>query len=101
MKIAYIAGPYRGKNAFEIDQNIHNARKIAAKYWKLGYAVICPHSNSAHMDGIVPDSDFLEGAMEMLRRSDVVVFCPNWRLSEGTNLEREEALHLGKHIIYE
>lgn len=57
-EVVYIAGAYRGKNIHEITKNINAAREAAIKYWKKGYTVICPHSNSALMDGSVPDEFF-------------------------------------------
>ena len=101
IKLAYIAGPYRAATLHEIYANIRLAGKYAEKYWKLGYAVICPHMNTAFMDGIVPDSLFLDGDKEMLRRCDIVVMMPNWRSSNGASAERSLALQLGKEIIYE
>jgi hypothetical protein len=63
LKIAYVAGPYRAKTKIGIILNILRARKVAKELWKMGYAVICPHSNSALMDGIAPDEAFLNGGI--------------------------------------
>lgn len=101
MKVAYIAGPYRGKTHYEIEQNIRAAEAVAIKYWKLGYAVICPHKNTAHFDGLATDDIWLEGDLELLRRSDVIVMMPNWAFSDGARTEYSEAMDFGKEIIYE
>jgi len=90
MKIAYVAGPYRGKskikliNQLQVMRNIIAARKVAKELWKLGYAVICPHSNTALFDGIVHDQTFLDGDIEILKRCDIIVLIGGWTNSRGT-----------------
>jgi hypothetical protein len=89
MKLAYVAGPYRGKsknriiNRLQVISNIIEARKVARELWKMGYAAICPHSNSALFDGIVRDDVFLWGDLEILKRCDIIVMVPNWLSSSG------------------
>ena len=61
MKIAYIAGPYRAKTYSEIDLHILNAQQVAIQLWQIGYAVICPHKNTAHFEGLAPDNIWLKG----------------------------------------
>jgi hypothetical protein len=101
MRIAYIAGPYRAATKEGIDANIERARDVAIKWWKRGYAAICPQANSAHMDGEVPDEVFLEGTMEMMRRADVVVMMDGWLDSKGAVAELIEARKLGKDVLYD
>ena len=101
MKIAYIAGPYRAPTVYELTQNIQRAREAAAEFWRMGYAVICPHLNSGLMDGIIPDDIFLAGDREFMRRmrpGDVFVLLPGWDKSEGTKTEMNLALSLGLTI---
>ncbi len=98
MKIAYIAGPYRSATVYETTRNIQRAREVAAEFWRMGYAVICPHLNSALMDGVVPDSFFLAGDREFIRRmhqGDVFVLLPGWSKSDGARAELELAHSLG------
>ena len=87
MKIAYVAGKYRGKAPSDIYDNIAKARDVAIKLWKLGYATICPHLNTQFMDGIVPDDSFLKGDLEIIERCDLVVVVDNWEDSEGAKAE--------------
>ena len=101
MQIAYIVGPYRAKTIYEIKENIRRAEQYAVKYWQLGYAVICPHKNSAFFDGIVPDQSFLDGDIEIIKRCDIVVMTPGWEKSSGSVNELEFAKELGLTIIYE
>ena len=79
--VAYISGPYRSTEGINgIQENITRARNVATKYWRKGYAVICPHMNSAMMDGI------------MMR---------GWECSVGSVVEHDLALKLHMKIEYE
>jgi hypothetical protein len=91
MKIAYISGPYRADSPNGIYHNIQKARKVAIKYWGKGYAVICPHLNTAFMDGACPDHVWLEGDVEILKRCDLVVMMKGWEKSEGARHEYKVA----------
>jgi len=91
LKVAYVAGPYRADTIYGVAQNIQKARAVALRLWKLGYAVICPHSNTAFFDGACPDSVWLEGDIEILTRCDLVVLVPGWEASSGTRAEIAEA----------
>ena len=101
MKLVYIAGVYRGKCIDDIYENIQVARKYAKKYWNLNYAVICPHMNSAFMDGSCTDEVFLDGGIEILKRCDIIVMLPNWKNSPGAINEFNIAINNGLKIIYE
>lgn len=101
MKIAFICGPYRAKTIHGIVENIRIAEKYAKKYWELGYCVICPHKNTALLDGLLPDDIWLKGAQKLLSVSDVVVMLPNWETSDGSMDEQYLATELGKKIIFE
>lgn len=101
MPVAYVCGPYRSKDGFSgVAANIETAREIAKSLWQKGYAALCPHLNTAHFDGIVADHVFLDGALEMMRRSDLVVLLPRWHSSTGAMLEVREAVRL-RMPIYE
>jgi len=101
MRIVYVAGPYRADTVYGIRQNIAAAEAVALKYWKLGHAVICPHKNTAGMDGAMPDSTWLEGDIEILKRCDVVVMMQGWIRSAGAGAEHEAAIVEGIEVIYE
>jgi hypothetical protein len=101
MLVAYVAGPYRSETIYDIEQNIQRAKRLAAELWKRGYAVICPHANSGFMDGVCDDETFLEGELELLRRSDFVVVLNGWEGSGGTRKELELAKSLGIPIYFE
>lgn len=100
-KVVYVAGPYRDKRgAHYIDQNIQNARAVAAELWKLGFAVICPHLNTSHMDGLIPDDDFIEGLIAILLRCDAIVTMEDYQQSQGTLAELEQAYDHNIPVYY-
>ena len=96
MKIVYIAGPYRGKNAAEVERNIRTAQRYAMALTQAGIAVYSPHLNTAHFDGLQPDQFFLDLGLEMLRRCDALVIAGGgWEKSDGTRREVKDARMLG------
>lgn len=103
MKVAYIAGPYRAnpKLGRTVLMNIRSAELVAIRYWQKGFAVICPHLNTAFFDGMAPDSVWLDGDLEFVRRSDVVVMMKGWEHSSGATKELELARSLGKEVIFD
>ena len=100
MKIAYIAWPYRDGTINWLHDNIEDARKVALKYWGLGYAVICPHTNSAYMDGVCSDAVWLNGYLAILHRCDTIVMLPGYEGSTGALAELDLAKDLHLEIIY-
>ncbi len=101
MKLVYVAGKYRDKTPFRVAANIRLAAEVALRYWQRGYAVICPHMNTAFFDGEAEDSVWLAGDLEMILRCDMVVMLPNWRDSHGAMVEHNVAISERKEIIYE
>jgi hypothetical protein len=101
MKIAYVAGPYRTDTTDGIKANIEAAAQVAIKYWKQGYAVICPHKNTALFDGILPDQCWLDGCIALLSKCDTIVMMSNWRESSGAKAEHEFATANRIDIIYD
>ncbi len=101
MKLIYIAGPYRGKNAWAIEQNIRRAEDAAVIVWKAGHAALCPHANARHMlEGNVTDEHALAGTMLMLQRCDAVMVVEGWQRSEGARAEVLMAMGLGMPVLY-
>ena len=91
MRLVYVAGPFRGPNAWEIEENIRRAERLALEVWRLGAACICPHTNTRHFQGAAPDSVWLEGDLEILCRCDAVILAPHWSASSGARAEVERA----------
>ena len=93
---AYVSGPYADERGhFGVALNIHRAELVAMELRKRGYAVFCPHLNSAHEDDLVPVQQFLEEDIEFLKFCDVMFLVPampglkSCRDSRGTKIEIE------------
>jgi len=110
MKVIYVAGKYLGECDWDTYNNIHHARLAAHKLWSEGWAVICPHANTAFFGGVGekdrdnPDGDWmkwLRGDLEMIARCDAIYMLDNWKDSKGAKMELKEATRLKKEILYE
>jgi hypothetical protein len=90
MKLIYVAGKYRdNRGAWWIRENIRAAEKAAQFIWQRGGAALCPHKNTAFMDGLpgCPDEVWLKGDLVMLSRCDAVYALENWQDSIGATAE--------------
>lgn len=83
MQLLYIAAPYRAPTTVQIKNNIHYASLMAQYYWLQGFAVICPHLNSAHFDGLISDQQFLSATKLMLLKCSHIALHPKWSFSDG------------------
>ncbi len=101
MKLGYVSGPYRSDYEYGVVLNIRNAEAVAADLWAMGYAVICPHKNSALMGGVIPNDGWLEGDLEILSRCDIMAVVPgDWKSSAGTVAEVEFARRHGIPVAH-
>jgi hypothetical protein len=100
MKVVYIAGPFRAANAWLIEQNIRRAEEVALEVWRMGAAVICPHTNTRFFQGAADDEVWLKGDLELVKRSDAVVMVSGWMSSVGARAELELADTLGIPVFY-
>jgi hypothetical protein len=101
MQVVFISGPYRAATIRGIQENIRRAEEWMIKFILAGWAVICPHKNTALFDGLAPDETWLKMDRELLSRCDAVFMMPGWEKSEGAKAERQEARRLGLRIIYD
>jgi len=93
--ILYLSGPYRG----DVAANVARAWMKAQSLWPR-FTVICPHCNSAFMDG----ADFIAGDLEIIDRllpSDGIYMMRGWEQSEGARLEHRQAIDRGLRIFIE
>lgn len=95
LKLVYIAGPFRAPDQWKQFQNIRRAETLAFEVWKLGAVAICPHLNTMHFQDALPDSVWLDGDLEIVKRCDAVVMVHGWEDSKGSLKERELAFKLG------
>ncbi len=100
MKVVYLAGPYRSDTEFGVHQNIRDAELVALEVWRMGAACICPHKNTAYLGGALPDSVWLKGYLELVRRVDAVLFFDGWENSEGSKQEKLLAEQLKLPIFF-
>lgn len=101
-KIAYVAGPYRAASEYLVSKNIMAAEEIGVKLWYYGFVVIIPHKNTAYFGGAysLPDSVWLQGDLEIIKRCDLLVVAPAWQFSSGTKSEIALAEQIGIPVYY-
>ena len=92
-KIAFICGPFYSKDTKIVEENIKNAEAVAEAYWKKGYSVLCPHTNSGFMLGRgVSEGRFRQFYLDLIPvlhdNADVaLVALPGYEKSEGSMAE--------------
>lgn len=91
MKVVFIAGPYRGAHAWEIEQNIRRAESVALSVWMMGAVALCPHAMTRYYEGALSDDVWLRGDLELLSRCDAIMLVEGWRRSAGSRGEYESA----------
>lgn len=94
LPVLYIAGPYRAATPWRILNNIRHAQDVALQIWRRGAVALCPHANTALFDHEMPDAIWLDGDLELIRRSDAVVMVTGWQASTGASAERDFAKEL-------
>jgi len=98
--VLYIAGPFTAGHGRTEEENITAAKKVAEKYFKMGYTTITPHVNTWHMEGC-KYQDYLDADFEVIRRCDAIVMMKNWRESGGATQEHNLALERYIPIHYD
>jgi len=104
--VIYVSGKYaNGHTELETrDENIELARSHAINLWNMGFAVICPHSNSSKFESdkriAVTFEDILEGELEMINYVDALFMIPNWKNSQGAKIEHDYAFEHQIPILY-
>jgi len=98
-KVVYVVGAFRASTQWEIMQNVRKAEKDSLWLWKLGYAVICPHTMTQSFHGECPDKVWLDGCLELLKRCDAIWLVEGWEYSEGSLAELKLAEELGLVIL--
>ena len=99
--VIYVGGPFRGKNHWDIAQNIRRAEALGLEVWRLGAVALVPHLNTAHFQNALPDDVWLKGDLELLRRCDGIIVTPDWRGSAGTRAEVDFAAGLSMPVFHE
>lgn len=99
VKVIYVAGPFRATTQWRIMQNVKRAEDVSLKLWKLGYAVICPHTMTQHFQDECPDEVWLKGCLELMTRADAIYLLKGWENSEGSIAELKIAREIGLAVL--
>ena len=99
IKVVQIAGAFRANTQWGIMQNVRKAEDASLKLWKLGYAVICPHTMTQHFQNECPDEVWLDGCLELLKRADAIYLVDGWLNSEGSLAEYKLAREMGLVVM--
>jgi hypothetical protein len=100
MRVIYVAGPFRGRDSWEIESNIRRAEALSLEVWKAGGVALCPHANTRFFQGTLPDDTFVRGTLEMLTRCDAILMVPGWERSAGARGERDWAIEHAMPVFY-
>lgn len=95
MRRVYVAGPYRAKNAWLVEQNVRRAEETAMAVCELGHSPFIPQANTRFFNGTFDDQYWLEATAAWLPVSDCVLLVDGWESSEGTIGEIQLAENLG------
>jgi len=100
MKVIYVAGPFRGPSAWDIEENIRRAERLALEVWRMGAAALCPHTNTRFFQNAAPDSVWLDGDLELLSRCDGLLLTSDWERSAGARAEVVHAQSLQLPVFF-
>lgn len=95
MKVVYIAGPFRGRNAWAVHRNVEAAKAWILPIAELGLVPLSPHCLYSDFDGTMTDRFWLDATMDLLRKCDGIFMMPSWRKSTGAKAELAEASRRG------
>ena len=103
--VAFISGPFRGANHWQIHCNVTEAEKAIPKLIRMNYIPYCPHTTTRHLQDLFPDDTFLEMCLAFIKRmnpeTDIMWMLRHWENSKGACEEHELAIHLGIEVRYE
>jgi len=100
LPVVYIIGPFRGKTPWDVAQNVRRAEEVALSVAEMGAMPLCPHTNTAHFDGLLTAEFWLAGTAELLRRCDAAITVDGWQNSSGSRGEIKLAGELGIPVFH-
>jgi hypothetical protein len=101
MKVIYIAGPFRGRNAWEVECNVRRAECLGFEVAQKGAMPLIPHTNTRFFNGTLNDEFWLDGTQELLRRCDALLTVEGWEASQGAQGEVQLACELDLPVFHE
>ena len=99
MKVVYVSGPIRSKWRIGRWINLWRGRRAAIKLWQAGFAVICPHLNSATLRHHVNEERLVSGDCDIVKVCDFMVMIKGWENSIGCKREHEAARYFTKVYV--
>lgn len=102
LKLIYVAGRFRAKTHWEVEQNIRKAEAFGLEIARVtGQFPVIPHTMTRFFDGAAPDEIWLQGDLLLLERCDALALVPgSWVGSVGTDGEIRHAVKHRK-VIFE
>ena len=99
MTVIYIAGPFRGDTAWQVEQHIRHAETLAYYVARLGAMPLCPHTNTRFFHGELSEQFWLEGTIELMSRCDGVILTEDWHSSASARAEVARAHQLNLPVF--
>ncbi len=111
--VVYLAGPFRPYVddlgvRHTIASNVRRAGQKGIEIWRRGMVALVPHTltyldpkrqqQDGGIAGVAPEV-FMDGELELIRRSDLLVLMPEWRYSKGAIAEKEFAEQIGIPVL--
>lgn len=101
MKVIYVVGKYTDKLRIEKKRNIEKAVLEGVKLATEGWCVIVPHLNFKWHEEAMDYEFVMKECFELIKRSDALYVCNNYKKSKGSLREIEYAKSIKKKIIYD
>lgn len=90
--IVYVAGPFRGKTPWDIEQNIRRAETVGLELARIANVTpMIPHTMYRYFQDALPDMFWLRAGLDLLKRCDAIFLCKGWERSQGSVREKEKA----------
>lgn len=99
-ELVYVAGPYRGINAWDVEKNIRVAEEVGMAVARTGAIPLIPHTMYRYWDGTLSDEFWLKCGLRLLEPCKAIVLCPGWKKSSGTLGERRRSEELGQDLFF-
>jgi hypothetical protein len=100
MKVVYIIGPFRAPTAWEIEENVRRAERLALEVARLGAMPLCSHTNTRFFQGQCSDQFWIDGTLVLLRRSDAAITVDGWEKSSGSRGEVEDNIKQSRPVFH-